>query len=266
MEETFLEIYIVLRYIAHKERFIYMTTAIKRLAAYGRALPVRWTTVAVFALAIAYVDGFWVTALQGAIGAVELNEPPFILWLRDATLMLPLVFLAVLLALLGARRWFARSRHRLIGLAVAALLVALISGGVGIAEVGASSLRNYQLQVHHLEQLHSYGAANQPGSAALAEFGSVAPLPYYLYCRVRGAVTVAADGSAVVGSAVTLLEYATLLVHVRALSLSALVLLITNLVIAVGLLALLNDRLWSTQLAADPQANETTSQLQAAYQ
>ena len=242
-----------------------MTTAIKRLAANGRALPVRWTTVAVFALAIAYVDGFWVTALQGAIGAVELNEPPFLHWLRDATLMLPLVFLAVLLALLGARRWFAR-RHRLVGLAAAALLVALISGGVGIAEVGASSLRNYQIQVQHLELMHSYGAANQPGSAELAGFGPVAPLPYYLYCRVRGAVTVAADGSTVVGSAVTLLEYATLMVHVRALALSALVLLITNLVIAVGLLALLNDRLWVTRLATSPPASETAGQLQAAYQ
>lgn len=236
-----------------------MTKAITHLADYGRHLPVRWTTVAAFAIVIAYGDGFWLTALQGAIGAIERNEPPLIHWLRDATLMLPLVFIAVLVALLCARRWFAGSRRTLVGFGATALLVALISGGVGIAEAVASSLRDYQFQVQRL----SYGPATPLGSADLAGFGPTAPLPYYLYCNLRGAVTVGADGSSVVGSAVTRLEYATLMMHVRALSIGALVLLTTNLVIAVVLLAVLKDRLWLTRLATSPQVNETNHQLSA---
>lgn len=228
-----------------------MKLSIKRLAASWRALPVCWTTAAALTVAIVYADGFWLTALQGAIGAIELNEPPFVHWLRDATLILPLVFLAVLLALLAARRWLGRSQSALVQVGAAALLVALISGGVGIAQAGASSLRSYQIQVQHLELMHSYGAPNQPGSAALAEFGPAAPLPYYLYCSVRGAVKVAADGSTVVGSAVTLLEYATLMVHVRALAIITLALLITNLLIASVLLALRRDHLWAQPLAAN---------------
>ena len=77
--------------------------------------------------------------------------------------MLPLVVLTVLLALLGARRWFAGGRRALVGLGVAALLIALITGVVGIAEVGASSFIDYQYQKHHLELIHSYGAATQAG-------------------------------------------------------------------------------------------------------
>ena len=238
-----------------------MINAFKRLIDYPRRLPVRWTTVAVFAIVLAYVDGFWLTALQGTIGAIELNEPPFMHWLRDSTLMLPLVFLAVLLALLGARRWFAGRRRALVGLGAAALLIALISGGIGIAEVGASSFIDYQYQKHHLELIHSYGVAAQAGAATVAGFGPAtngfgpaASLTYTLYCNLRGVAA---------GSAVTLLEYATLMVHVRALYISTLVLLSTNLVIAAMLLLLLKDRLWSPRLMVSPQANETSSHLAA---
>jgi hypothetical protein len=239
---------------------MFLTTASTRLAAYVRQLPVRWTTVAALAIVIAYSDGFWLTALQGAIGAVELDEPPFMHWLRDATLMLPLVFLAVLVGLLGARRWFARRRW-LVGRGAAALLIALVSGGVGIAAAGANSLRDYQYQIQHHELLHSYGAATQPGAAGASGFGPVAPAAYELYCNLRGAVTVRPDGSAVVGDSVTLLEYETLMLHVRALAIAALILLSTNLVLAAGLVALLKDRLWATRLVASPQSNETTGPL-----
>ena len=230
---------------------MFITDAIKRLTDYWHQLPVRWTTVALFAIVIAYSDGFYVTVVQGTIGAIERNQPPLMRWLHDSTLMLPLFFLAVLVALLGARRWFARRQQALVQAGVAALLVALISGGVGIAEVGVSSLTDYQYQVQHLELMHSYGAANQPGSTELAGFGSAAPLAYNLYCDLRGIAT---------DSAVALMEYATLMVHVRAMYISVVVLLTTNLMIAAAMLAVRKGRLWSTQLA---QVNETTNQLSA---
>lgn len=227
-----------------------MTTAITWLAKYRRALPGSWAAPVALALALAYGDGFWVTALQGTIGAIERNQAPLFRWMRDSTLMLPLVFLAVLVALLLARRWCGR-RHALVQAAAGALLIALISGSIGLAEVGVSSLTDYQYQVKHLELMHSYGAANQPGSVELAGFGAAAPLSYTLYCNLRG---VAAD------SAVALLEYATLMVHVRALYLSALILLLTNLAIAVVLLALYNNRLWAPGRAGDLHDTETASQ------
>jgi hypothetical protein len=49
-----------------------------------------WVTIGLWAVVIAYVDGFWVTSLQRTVGAFERNQPPFMRWLRDSTLMLPL--------------------------------------------------------------------------------------------------------------------------------------------------------------------------------
>jgi hypothetical protein len=229
-----------------------MTRAIKRLAHYGHHLPLRWTTVALIAAALAYIDGFWLTALQGAIGAIERNQPPFTRWLRDSTLMLPLVFLAVLLALLLARRWFAGSRSKLVGLGAAALLIALLSGGVGLAEAGASSLTDYQYQIQHLHLASPNGTANQADKAELAGFGTPAPLPYSLYCNLRGVAA---------GSATSLIEYATLMVHVRALTISAVVLLLVNLGITALLLALLRNRLWAPQSAVVQQASGPPGQI-----
>jgi hypothetical protein len=166
--------------------------------------------------------------------------------------MLPVVFLAVLLALQAARRWLAPGRRQLAGLAVATLLIALFSGGVGIAEVGASSYIDYQYQAKHLELLHSFGNGKTLSSIELAGFGPAAPASYALYCNLRGIAA---------GSAVSLMEYATLMVHVRALFISTLVLLTANLVIASVLVLLLRDRLWSIQLLASPPASETASQL-----
>jgi hypothetical protein len=55
----------------------------------------------------------------------------------------------------------------------------------------------------------------------------------------------------------------TLMTHVRALYVISALLLITNLVIAAVLLALLKDRLWSTRLAASPLVDERNSQAAA---
>src|SRR4051795_9048994 len=88
--------------------------AVEHLDERRRQLRVYWLTIAFFAVVIAYGDGFWVTTVQGAVGAIERNDPPVSRWLRDSTLMLPLFFLAVLAAVLLARRWFANSRKRLV--------------------------------------------------------------------------------------------------------------------------------------------------------
>jgi hypothetical protein len=43
----------------------------ERLTARPRRFQVSWVTIALFAIVFAYVDGFWVTSMQGAVGAFE---------------------------------------------------------------------------------------------------------------------------------------------------------------------------------------------------
>jgi hypothetical protein len=97
-------------------------------------------------------------------------------------------------------------------------------------------------------------AAIQPAAVALAELGDVAPLSYNLYCNLRGVAA---------GNALSLMEYATFMVHVRALLMMGALLLLTNLVLSVLLLTMLGDWLWSPRAAASPQAIEATGQLAA---
>src|SRR4051812_9007160 len=70
----------------------------------------RPSVVAAFALVLAYGGGLWLNVLHIAEGGYERNEPPLILhWLRDATLALPLVLVAVWAGVLMARRLIERS-------------------------------------------------------------------------------------------------------------------------------------------------------------
>ena len=79
-----------------------------------RRLGVSWPTIILFAVVISYVNGFWVTSLQGAVGSLERSEPPFGRWLRDSTIMLPLYAAGMLVAVLLARRWFGRSKRTVV--------------------------------------------------------------------------------------------------------------------------------------------------------
>ena len=79
-----------------------------------RRLGVSWPTIILFAVVISYVNGFWVTTLQGAVGSLERSEPPFQRWLRDSSIMVVLYTAAVLVAVLLARRWFGRNPRALV--------------------------------------------------------------------------------------------------------------------------------------------------------
>ena len=43
-------------------------------------LTVPWLTVLPFAVVMAYADGFWMTSLRGAVGAIERTDEPFTSW------------------------------------------------------------------------------------------------------------------------------------------------------------------------------------------
>jgi FtsP/CotA-like multicopper oxidase with cupredoxin domain len=81
------------------------TLARKRLGALARP-----SAVLAFAAAIAYGGGLWLTFLHHVEGGHERNEPPFVLhWLRDATLALPLICVAVWVGIVLARKLIARA-------------------------------------------------------------------------------------------------------------------------------------------------------------
>src|SRR3954470_22673304 len=70
----------------------------------------RPSVVAAFALVLAYGGGPRLNVLHVAEGGYERNEPPLVLhWLRDATLALPLVLVAVWAGVLMGRRLIERS-------------------------------------------------------------------------------------------------------------------------------------------------------------
>lgn len=231
-----------------------MTSTITRLTGSLRRLPVRWTAAVLIALALAYADSFWLTVIQLTIGAIERTESPFIRWLRDGALLLPVMFLVALLALGWAHRWQDRDARAPLGHVLAALLVALATAGIGVLAVGANSAYDYSFQRQHLELMHSFGA-NQLNAGEIAGFTPAAQLSYQLYCNLRGVAA---------GNAVSLLEYATLMTHVRALAYASVLILATNLGIAAVLVALLRGRLWSPRVAAVAWRDETSRQPAAA--
>jgi hypothetical protein len=116
-----------------------------------RAVP--WRTVLLLATALAFADGFWLTSLQGAVGAIERAQGPFASWLRESVVALPVFVLAVLAALTLAQRWLGPGPLRPRAVAATALLVAAAATVVGLAEIVASSAYDYHLQLHQLAMM-----------------------------------------------------------------------------------------------------------------
>jgi len=126
--------------------------------------PVTWTTVVVLAALMAYADGFVLTSLEGAVGAIEHVQGPFATWLRNSTLMVPVFVLAVLGALAFARSRLGPALHTARKVVTAALLIAAAGGVVGTAEVAVSLAYDYHLQSELLES--SAAAHAHAGSSA----------------------------------------------------------------------------------------------------
>ena len=185
-------------------------------------LRLSWLTVVVFALAFAYIDGFWVTSLQGAVGSLERSRPPFQRWLRDSTLMLPMYVGAVMVALLLARRWVGRSHRAVARIGTAAVLIVAICTAIGMAEVANSSAFDYHLQTEHLDEVEALNHAHAP----------------------EGQVLTVADSDADTCLGLCAAKRSTRELHVRAVTRASVVLLLTNSLLVIWLLALRGGRLW----------------------
>jgi hypothetical protein len=130
------------------------STEARTHAATGRT-SVPWPAVVSFAVVMAFADGFWVTSLRGAVGAIERNQTPFWSWLRESALVLPIFVLAVLGAFTLALRLFGPAPRRPRAILATAALVLAAGTLVGVALLVASSAYDYHLQEKQLVMMDS---------------------------------------------------------------------------------------------------------------
>ncbi|MEA2226738.1 MAG: hypothetical protein QOF04_368, partial [Solirubrobacteraceae bacterium] len=110
----------------------------------------RPTAVLAFTLALGYGGGFWQTLLHHLSGGHERHEPSLVVhWLRDATLALPLVFCAVWVGVLVARRLIERHGVDRSPVMSAAVLAAVVAWLTSIAVGLASPLHNTLFSASH---------------------------------------------------------------------------------------------------------------------
>jgi hypothetical protein len=123
------------------------------------AAPVPWLTVIAIAVLMDAADNFWLTSIQGAVGAIERVQTPFASWLRTSVALLPLFLLAVLAGLRLARRRFGRALRTTRQVLAAALIVVAAGTVVGTGELAVSAAYDYHLQSRQLEQIHATHAS-----------------------------------------------------------------------------------------------------------
>jgi hypothetical protein len=140
-----------------------------RFAALRGKVPLPWVTVFALAIVMAAADGFILTSLQGAVGAIERAQGPFASWARDTAIVLPLFVVAMMWAFTRAHRKHGltspamRSWRRVV---TTALLIVAAGTAVGVAETTVSAAMDYRLQSQLLERMsathgsHSIAGAN----------------------------------------------------------------------------------------------------------
>ena len=110
-----------------------------RFAALRGKVPLPWVTVVALAVVLAAADAFILVALQGAVGAIERSQSPFVSWLRYIAMLSPVFGLAIVLAFGRAHR----TGRRALGTVV---WVVLAATAVGILVLVVSTAYDYHLQ------------------------------------------------------------------------------------------------------------------------
>jgi hypothetical protein len=168
---------------------------------------VPWLTVVPLAVVLAYADGFWMISLRGAVGSIQRTGEPFVSWLRESALLLPVFVLAVLGALALAAHWFGPVLRKPRTVLATALLVVAAGTLVGIGALAASAAYDYHLQSDQLQ--------------LMASMRSMASMPSMAQAQ----------------------EQASLGLQVRAVGLGSAILLVTNLVLVGWVVAFMGGRL-----------------------
>ncbi|MEP7193082.1 MAG: hypothetical protein ABI903_09480 [Actinomycetota bacterium] len=120
---------------------------------------VPWMTVLPLAAVMAFADGFWMTSLRGATGSIERNQTPFVSWLRESTLSLPVFAIAVAAALMLAASLFGPVLGRAKTVVAAALIVVAAGTLVGVFEIVASAAYDYRLQTSQTMAMDSMASS-----------------------------------------------------------------------------------------------------------
>lgn len=122
----------------------------------GERLSVPWGTVLPLAVAAAFGNGFWLIAMRGAVGAIERAQEPFVVWLQESTLLLPMYVFAVLAALTLALRWFGSGPYRARAVVLTLLLVALATTLAAVTVEATSAVYDYRLQAEEVATMASH--------------------------------------------------------------------------------------------------------------
>ena len=138
-----------------------------------RLSDVPWLTVMPLAIVLAYADGFWVISLRGAAGSIERTQEPFVTWLRESTLALPVFVLAVLGALTLAARCFGPVRGKNKTVVATVLLIVAAGTLVGIGALAISSGYDYRLQSSQVPVMDSMPSAGMDDSMPSMDPGSM---------------------------------------------------------------------------------------------
>ncbi|HEX5407052.1 MAG TPA: hypothetical protein VFX16_32655 [Pseudonocardiaceae bacterium] len=148
-----------------------MTSTSERVRTFLDPRPARWSTVLLLSIVLAYADGFVITSLTGAVGAIQRTSGLFGSWLIQSAILVPFFVAAMLLILKRIRR----KNGLVLGTAkkvmTAALLLSLAGTVVGVIGVSASSAYDYYLQANELDvdgPLHNHTTVTIPGAAAAA--------------------------------------------------------------------------------------------------
>jgi hypothetical protein len=175
---------------------------------------VPWGTVLLFGAALALADWFWVVALGGAVGSIQRAEAPFARWLSGSVVLMPVFGLAVLAALSVARRRYGAVVDRARPVAATALMVAAGASVVGVGALVTSSAFDYRLQMAQLDGMSAMGAARCVGQCLESQ------------------------------------QQSTLALHLKAAALGSLLLVVTNLLLVLWLIAVRGGRLSLERAAA----------------
>jgi hypothetical protein len=132
-----------------------LNSALHRSTQVLQGTMIRSSVLVAFTLALSYLGGLWLQLLHEADGATEFDQlPPVIHWLRDSTLMLPVVLVSVCVGLFLARwllQCFGEDAPRILQSAVVVAIIALITS---VALGAASPIHNSLFQAHHLAHQH----------------------------------------------------------------------------------------------------------------
>lgn len=127
--------------------------AIQRPTAVAVRRSVPWMTVLTFGTVIAFADGFWILSLRGAVGSIAHTQGPFVSWVRESLLSLPLFVLAVLVAVTLGHRWFGAKATTPKAVMSTGLLMVATTSLVAVVLLLANSAYDYVLQVAELTRM-----------------------------------------------------------------------------------------------------------------